>query len=92
MFLSRGAKSQLGTNLELVLSHLDWLHKICQEQEDLSCKFRAFFFNDSAQQSSHSTAQTVCIAKHNRLLVMSKRQLSFPSKIFPQHIHLILVF
>ena len=43
MFLSRGAKSQLGTNLELVLSHLDWLHKICQEQEDLSCKFRAFF-------------------------------------------------
>ena len=44
MFLSRGAKSQLGTNLELVLSHLDWLHKICQEQEDLSCKFRAFFF------------------------------------------------
>ena len=24
--------------MELVLCHLDWLHKICQEQEDMSCK------------------------------------------------------
>ena len=34
----RGSKIQPGTNLELVLCHLDWLHKISQEQEDTSCK------------------------------------------------------
>jgi len=32
----KNPKNQLGTNLELVLCHLDWLHKICQEQEDMS--------------------------------------------------------
>lgn len=39
----RGAKIQQGTNLELVLCHLDWLHKISQEQEDMSCKSFASF-------------------------------------------------
>ena len=38
----RNQKNQPG--LEPVLSHLDWLHKICQEQEDVSCKFDFSFY------------------------------------------------
>ena len=33
----RNQKNQAG--LDTVLAHMDWLHKICQEQEDVSCKF-----------------------------------------------------
>ena len=39
----RGSKIQPGTSLELVLCHLDWLHKISQEQEDMSCRSFALF-------------------------------------------------
>lgn len=57
----KGAKSQLGTNLELVLSHLDWLHKICQEQEDLS-----FFKHDGLRSALDQVKQTASEARKNK--------------------------
>lgn len=61
----KNAKSQPGTNLELVLHHLDWLHKICQEQEDMS-----FFKHEGLRSALDQVKLTASEARKNKFKLL----------------------
>lgn len=61
----KGSKIQPGTNLELVLCHLDWLHKISQEQEDTS-----FFKHEGLRSALDQVKLTVNDATKNRFKLL----------------------
>ncbi|KAL9987150.1 hypothetical protein ACROYT_G001407 [Oculina patagonica] len=61
----KGSKNQPGINLELVLCHLDWLHKICQEQEDMS-----FFKHDGLRSALDQVKQTASDARKNKFKLL----------------------
>ncbi|XP_068694256.1 integrator complex subunit 3-like isoform X2 [Montipora capricornis] len=61
----KNAKNQSVTNLELVLCHLDWLHKICQEQEDIS-----FFKHEGLRSALDQVKQSASDARKTKFKLL----------------------
>ncbi|XP_074639466.1 integrator complex subunit 3-like isoform X2 [Acropora palmata] len=61
----KNSKNQPVANLELVLCHLDWLHKICQEQEDMH-----FFKHEGLRSALDQVKQTASDTRKTRFKLL----------------------